>query len=136
MQEGCSESCLLSLVTLAISCYPAAPRCRLLLVISAGLAFVFCLSHFPGSNSITRMAPVSHFSPRFTAVGAAEGAGLVMGLPDALPIPLLRPCPAPAPLQTWGISPSCSFGLCHLPCTAVSSNKEYKDSRALRTYFL
>lgn len=90
------------------TCHPAAPRCRLLLVISAGLAFVFCLGCFPKSNSITKTAPVINFSPWVPALGAAEGAGLVKDLPDALPIPLLRPCLTSAPLQTWRVSPSCS----------------------------
>lgn len=78
----------------------------------------------------------SFFSKIYSS-GCCWGCWVGDGPPRCPPHPTPEALSCSCPTADLGhFSSLLLFGLCHLPCTAVSSNKEYKDSRALRTYFL
>lgn len=68
-------------------------------------------------------------------LGAAEDAELEW-LPRCPPHPTPEALSRSCPIADLGHFSLLLFGLCNFTGTAVSSHKEYKDSRALRIYFL
>lgn len=139
LQESCSERCLLSL-SLSCHIWHHLPSCCSRVRAASGHFVRACICLLPQVFSWIefhhRTALITHFFSMSSSTGCCWGCWVGEGPLRCPPYPTPEALSCSCPTADLGHFFLLVFGLCNFPGTAVSSHKEYKDSRALRTYFL